>query len=345
MKEISIIVPIYNVEKYLRTCFESLINIDFDSYEVLAINDGSPDNSIEIMKEYQKKYPELIKIIDKENGGYGSVLERAIKEIESPYFIICDPDDTLNKNALSVLYKLIKENDCDIAVGAKTLFYEDSDERNYDQSFNSKFVSLKNEHVYLKGNKDFNDLYFLDPSPHSKLYKRSLALNIVFPKKVSYTDNLLFYICLNNSNSVIYTNEALANYLINRSGNTMTDLSLGAMQKQIFVFGSIIEESKKCENVPDMFYYRMFESFKYLWSIADRTKANKEEFSDVLNRLETFLISIDNYSKKIIPLYKEYSHRPILEKINDLKLLNIKKEAKTYNKLKTKKINNFIEKL
>ena len=71
MKQLSIIVPIYNTEKYLRKCVDSLLEQDFDDYEILLINDSSPDSSIDIMKEYEEKFPNIIRIFSKENGGLG----------------------------------------------------------------------------------------------------------------------------------------------------------------------------------------------------------------------------------------------------------------------------------
>ena len=92
--KVTIIVPIYNVEKYIEKCLRSLLAQSFSEFEVWAIDDGSPDNSSDIVKEFCKK-DSRIKLIQKENGGYGSVLEYAIKRIETEYFLICDPDDWL----------------------------------------------------------------------------------------------------------------------------------------------------------------------------------------------------------------------------------------------------------
>ena len=107
-------------------------------------------------------------------------------------------------------------------------------------------------------------MFFIDPSPHAKLYRTDIARNIKFPEKVGYTDNLLFYISLLNSKKVIYTDKALANYLVNRTGNTMTDVSYKAMNGQILVFKTILTQAEKLTDVRDIFYYRMFESYKFL---------------------------------------------------------------------------------
>ena len=101
MSKISIIVPTYNVEKYIAKCLDSLVIQDYDDYDVLVVNDGSPFNEQVIIDEYVKKYPNIIKSIVKENGGYGSVLELAISKSDAEYILVCDPDDYLTPNALS----------------------------------------------------------------------------------------------------------------------------------------------------------------------------------------------------------------------------------------------------
>ena len=148
MAEVTIVVPIYKVEKYLRACFESLLKQTSDEYTVLAINDGSPDNCEEIIKEYCAKYPEKIKGIKKPNGGYGSVLQVALKEIKTPYFLVCDPDDTLEEDAVDTLLNMAKISGADITIGAKTFVYEDSKDRDYDLAYNKEFVTLQTNTVY-----------------------------------------------------------------------------------------------------------------------------------------------------------------------------------------------------
>ena len=101
MAKVTIVVPIYNVEKYLPKCLDSLISQTFKDIEIWAISDGSPDNSVKIIKEYEKK-DKRVKCIEKENGGYGSVLEYAIKNIKTKYFLICDPDDWISEDAIEV---------------------------------------------------------------------------------------------------------------------------------------------------------------------------------------------------------------------------------------------------
>ena len=134
-EKISIIVPIYNVEKYLEKCFNSLISQSYKNIEILAINDGSTDNSQKIIDEYVK-HDNRIKAIIKENGGYGSVLEMAIKLIDSEYFTICDPDDYLEVNAIETLYKVANKTKADLIYGKfYHIYFDQKEEINFKSFF------------------------------------------------------------------------------------------------------------------------------------------------------------------------------------------------------------------
>ena len=341
MKQVTVIVPIYKVEKYLRACFESLLKQTSDDFVVLAVNDGSPDNCDAIIKEYVEKYPEKIKGIKKENGGYGSVLQLAIKVIDTPYFLVCDPDDTLRENAVETLLNLAKMSNSDITIGAKYFVYEDSEEQDYHSAYNSEFVTLKSNTVYKKGQDMFNDLFFVDPSPHAKLYRKTVAEHITFPEHVSYTDNLLFYLSLLNSQTVIYTDEALAYYLVNRKGNSMGDVSFSAMNGEIRVFKTIVNQAEYVKDVPDIFWYRMYESFKFMLYQTRNMKCTKDQYDETLDYLETYLFKLPKYRDAILAYYKKYEHTKIIEKIRDRLLINEKTSHRTYQNLKKKMVEEF----
>ena len=336
MAKATIIVPIYNVEKYLRACFDSLLKQDPEDALILAVNDGSPDNSKAIIEEYLEQYPERIRFIDKENGGYGSVLELAIHQLDTPYFLVCDPDDTITDDAMTTLLALAEENDADITVGAKSFVYNGTDRKDYDAAYNTAFVTLMPGMVYRRGTEAFNDLLFLDPSPHAKLYRKSVAQDIAFLKKVGYTDNMLFYLSLLRAEKVVYTDKALADYLVDRPGNTMTDVSVKAMRGQINVFSAIVDQASCLEDVPDIFWYRMFESFKYMLRQTRRVKGTEEDKNLILDELYGFVQKLIPYRQEILPWYSKYSTARFLEKKRDKDLLDEKRSAHAFAVLKKK---------
>lgn len=112
MKELSIIIPVYNVEKYLTKCIESILNQKYTDYEIILVNDGSTDDSAKICEKFKNENPSKIKYITKKNGGVSSARNIAIKESNSKYITFMDSDDYyLNNSCLEELLKKMKENE------------------------------------------------------------------------------------------------------------------------------------------------------------------------------------------------------------------------------------------
>ena len=115
MPKISIIVPVYKAEKYLNRCVDSILAQTFTDWELLLIDDGSPDRSGEICDEYAKK-DSRIRVIHKENGGVSSARQRGLDESVGEYTIHADPDDWVEPEMLDELYKKAKEEDADMVI-------------------------------------------------------------------------------------------------------------------------------------------------------------------------------------------------------------------------------------
>ena len=116
MKKISIIVPVYNVEDYIKECLDSLVAQTCKDVEIVIVDDGSKDGSIVICEEYAKKYSN-IRIYQKENGGLSDARNYGIKVADAEYLMFVDSDDTLTPDACEVLLKVIEEQNADISIG------------------------------------------------------------------------------------------------------------------------------------------------------------------------------------------------------------------------------------
>ena len=110
--KVSIIIPIYNVEQYLRECLDSVINQTLKNIEIICVNDGSKDNSLEILQEYEKKDKRII-IIDKKNSGYGHSMNVGINKATGEYIGIVEPDDYVKTNMFEKLYNKANELNLD----------------------------------------------------------------------------------------------------------------------------------------------------------------------------------------------------------------------------------------
>ena len=118
--KVSVIVPVYNVEKYLRQCLDSIINQTLKEIEILCINDGSTDSSPEILKEYEEK-DSRIKIINKKNAGLSAARNQGLELAKGEYVSFIDSDDWINETFCEALYTAAKKYDSDIAIKKKSL--------------------------------------------------------------------------------------------------------------------------------------------------------------------------------------------------------------------------------
>lgn len=115
--ELSIIVPIYNVEEYLQECLESLYKIEGISKEIILVNDGSPDNSWKIMEEFKAKFPGETVIVNKENGGLSSARNAGIRAAKGKYISFIDSDDFVDPEAFQEFFKLGTAENPDVVIG------------------------------------------------------------------------------------------------------------------------------------------------------------------------------------------------------------------------------------
>ena len=118
MIKVSVIVPVYNVEKYLERCLNSLVSQTYKDYEVICINDCSPDRCGDILDKFQKKYSSIIRILEKnQNIGLGRSRERGIRHAEGEYIMFVDSDDYVKNDYVQTYVKEIEDHPCDIVIG------------------------------------------------------------------------------------------------------------------------------------------------------------------------------------------------------------------------------------
>lgn len=282
MPEIAVVVPTYNVARYIEKCLDSLVNQNFRDFEVFVIDDGSPADERSLVLPYTQKYPNF-HYIRQENGGYGSVLEYAIHQLDFSYFLVCDPDDWLAPSALESLYALALKHDADVVCGSRYLVFSDTDHEHYDKMFNSAYVNLKEGKAYHRQDPDFQAVYMIENAPHAKLFKRNNLIGLRFPKKTTNTDALLFYYALFKSRNVVYTSTPLAYYLIDRFGNSVTEIKPKVVDELIRVHRLILEYAEGFKDIDDAFYFQMFTAFYY---ICDRCDVIHGEEPIILDKLQ-----------------------------------------------------------
>lgn len=123
--KISVIVPIYNVEKYIDKCLKSIVNQTYKNLEILLINDGSTDNSGSICDKWTE-FDSRIKVLHCENKGVSTARNRGINIATGKFIAFCDPDDTLDNNFYEQLYKNIIKNNADVSMTSTKLYFDEN---------------------------------------------------------------------------------------------------------------------------------------------------------------------------------------------------------------------------
>lgn len=320
MSKITVLIPTYNVEKYISKCLVSIQQQTYNDFKCLVVIDGSKDNSAKIAKDFAKE-DQRFEVYEKENGGYGSVLEYAIKNIKTEYFIICDPDDYLEFDALEELVSLSDEYNSDITIGTRNIFYEGEETFFRDPIYDENVVKLKNG-LYKSDDFDFEDILMVNCSPHSKMYRTSSVVKLEYPKKISYTDNILFYTTVNNSNRIVFTSKPYSNYLQNREGNSVTQLKSKYIREHIIVYKFILDYLDDCKKINDFIYFRLFDSFKVLFYNFRFVECSKEEKDKLKKDLFVLLKALSRKKGCILKYQSKYSSEGDTAKFKNRLLLN-----------------------
>ena len=215
--KISIVIPIYNVEKYLSNCIESITNQSFQNYEMILVNDGSKDSSLEICYKY-KKNNNKIKIVNKENGGLSSARNAGIKIAKGKYIVFIDPDDEIDKNYFNTLYTIAEENNCDFVVGNYVIVpggQKVTSGYKYNTVLNGKDFILSNKNIHTRNDLCFvwRNIYKLDIIKKNNIkfneevfIGEDVIFNIEFflkSKKGYATDKIIYYYRVDNPNSLM----------------------------------------------------------------------------------------------------------------------------------------------
>lgn len=234
---ITVVVPIYNVEKYLERCINSIMNQTYKNIEILLVNDGSPDNSKEIMEKY-KGNDKRIKCFYKKNGGLSDTRNYAINIASGKYICFIDGDDYIENTFVEKLYNKIKDDKSDLAWCNFNLVNDDG---KYDE------IIINDKNIY-----DFEM-----PSACNKLYNIDIFKknNIYFPVGIWYEDLATTPRILFSTNKISWVNEGLYNYYFNDSSitNTYSLKVLDSLKALKIVDDFVVENGIK--NVDDKLKY------------------------------------------------------------------------------------------
>lgn len=240
--KISVIVPVYNVEKYLKKCLDSIIDTSFKDYEIIVVNDGSTDRSLDILKEYEQKY-NFIKVINQKNHGLGNARNKGIKESCGNYLFFVDSDDFLEKDSLKKMYDKTNNGNLDLVIC------------DYYRYYNENKIIYSNIIEY----DGINNLIISMPTATCKLIKKSL-FNTMFLENYYYEDNAVMPYIVSKVNNYFYLKEALYNYTV-REGSILKKKNYDPRWKEILISLEYMEKLFKDNNT----YNKYHDEIEYLF--------------------------------------------------------------------------------
>lgn len=238
--KVSIIVPVYNVEEYLPRCLDSLVNQTLKDIEIICVNDKSPDNSIQILRDYEKRYPNLIKVIDsKVNLRQGGARNLGINAAQGEYIGFVDSDDWACLDMYEKLYGKITKSKYEIVyseyqTAQSTQGPFEVIKRNIDVDWNSSIDEIK-KHYIIETNPVWSGIY------SNQLFN---DFNIYFPEQLFYEDNYIVPLLVAHADHIGKVNEPLINYNIGNESVTRS-FNNESYFHRLETAKSLLAESKK----------------------------------------------------------------------------------------------------
>lgn len=215
--KISIVVPIYKVELYIKKCIENLIRQTYKNIEIILVDDGSPDNCGKICDEYAKK-DTRITVIHKTNGGLSDARNAGIHIATGEYVMLVDSDDFIELNSCEELVKIINKTQADIIAFKKANIFEDGKEQRTEDTEKYKEYTNSEAYVELIYGRNF------EITAWSRIYKKNILKKIPFPVGVLSEDFAIAHKLFMSSNKIVFYDKTLYNYFI-RNNSIMGNIS------------------------------------------------------------------------------------------------------------------------
>ncbi len=311
---ISVIVPIYNSEKFLKRCIDSILNQTYRNIEIVCINDGSQDNSLKILKDYST-VDDRIQIIDKPNCGVSAARNDGIKKSSGIYITFVDSDDWLEPNTIEVLYNSITQKNVDI-VRYNFVVNETED------------ISLRTGTLYDLADKKIRDLkseWFCQniirkilngsiPAYSCLLFIRKSLLienNIEFDTSLFFSEDTVFYFnFFNYAKSIYFLDKPLYHYYYSNPSNATNSNKLKNILQYPVIYEKLYEQLKKgkydSEKILKDYCNKatmMFENYIFSLYIEKRSKKEIIEKVNIFIQNESFINIVSKVKDMDIPIH------------------------------------------
>lgn len=304
---ISIIIPVYNAEKYLRACLDSVLAQTYKNWEAICVNDGSSDNSAQILKEYAAKDTRF-HIINQPNGGGSSSRNRALQAINGQYVAFLDNDDLYHPQYLEILYANLQKSQSDISCCSYLKFYGDDDyvfKEKHHANFDAVYT-LPFRAKFLRKKK-------IESLMWCKLYKSELLKNINFSLKLPAINDMLFNIAvLLASKKAVCCKYQLVAYRQSDNNQTLKPLSDKRIEEYTALPAEIInlvktypQEQKILRKIASRYAFGMFiNDFCQKYNLQKDTELYEKLRSDLQKLINQKIVRYSDVSlKRKIAIY------------------------------------------
>lgn len=330
--KISVIVPVFNVESYLRQCLDSIVNQTLKEIEIICINDGSTDTSLNILNEYVSKDNRL-RIIDKENSGQGLARNIAIEKAIGEYLSFIDSDDWIESSMLEELYNAAKQNSSDIVLSEYKVF--DIPTNVISQPEYTKLpIPKKFDQRSFHSSEITDFLFSINTGPCNKLFKTEFVKTIgaKFAEGLLYEDILFVFKCLVNANVINIVRKPL--YIIRYLRPGSETAYRGKKQFDIFNVIQLLDKEIYKDDIPDAIKIKYQDykvsQFLYHFNLVDPKYKNEfwNRILSELNKTDSKRHTAGKY-KFLMLYYKVW----LLEKIKKIAFIILGKHSFKFLKL------------
>ena len=251
---ISVIVPVYNMEQYLKKCIDSIINQSFKDFELIIVNDGSTDGSMDILSKYKKEHTNIV-IINKSNEGLGEARNTALEVCRGEYIAFVDSDDYIDSNMLQKMYEKSKKFDLDIVIcNYNFVDINGGEARKNDIILDDNEIIDSAECIKI-----FLTLNTIQGFSWNKLYKKKLFDSIRYPGNMSYEDIPTIVSLMIDANRVGFIDQRLYNYLLR-------DDSISATRTKKNIYDYIYAHYMVGQIITDKLGNDFIDEFDYFYS-------------------------------------------------------------------------------
>lgn len=285
MEKISVIIPIYNVENYLKRCIDSVINQTYKNLEIILVDDGSKDNCGKICDEYAK-VDSRIQVIHKINGGLSDARNAGLKVATGDYIYYIDSDDYIDNDMLEIMKKNLEKYNADISICG---IYKECENGNYTLKRNNVIEIMNSKEALIK----LNSFSSFDMAVWNKLYKKYIVDGIEFPFGKKSEDYFVMYQYFDRASNIVVIPESKYHYIqrensISRGKNITHDYIEGSLRQKEFITAKY----------PDISYVgNTAYAFSYI-ATYNRYIKNNVKLSN--ENIKLFRSEVRNYLKDIL---------------------------------------------